>query len=175
MNKNNSMMNPPMNEPNRVCGNRDTLRYVGYSTSVNPHPAFESLFCDKSIKSISREITKHLGTELMNGRPIVVPDERIRSVMSELNNAYREETGDIYGRYNVPNNNLKICDKLRYETITAIVDNVRNTLEMENINGKLSIWDTVLGDFNEKGLRSHAPITAEINNTRRLFQINMNY
>jgi hypothetical protein len=141
-----------------VCGNRDTLRYVGYSTSVNPHPAFESLFCDKSIKSISREITKHLGTELMNGRPIVVPDERIRSVMSELNNAYREETGDIYGRYNVPNNNLKMCDKLRYETITVIVD-----------------WDTVLGDFNEKGLRSHAPITAEINNTRRLFQINMNY
>ncbi len=61
------------------------------------------------------------------------------------------------------------------QTITLIVDYVRNSLEMENINGKLSIWNTVLGEFNEKGLRSHAPLTANIDNNRRLFQFNMNY
>ena len=95
--------------------------------------------------------------------------------MSEMVHAYKAETGDIFTRLNIPNHNEDMCQKMVYRTITVIVDNVRNTLEMENINGKLSIWTTVLGDFNEKGLRSHAPLNAEIDNTRRLFQFNMNY
>ena len=171
----NNSMNPAMNNPSEICRNRDTLRHVGYQRSVNPNPMFESLFHEESVKSMSEEITKHLGTGIMNGRPIVVPDSTILSVLSELSVAYREETGDIYGRYNIPSYKLPMCQKLRLQTITVIVDNVRNTLEMENINGKLSIWDTVLGDFNNKGLRAHAPLTAEIDNTRRLFQFNMNY
>lgn len=158
------------------CRNRDTLRYVGYSSKQNEcNGCLSNLFSDSTVRMISKEITKQLGTDLANGRPIIVPDETILSILSECNDSYRAETGDIYSRYIVPNENLDQFKKMVFETITIIVNNVRNTLEMENINGKLSIWDTVLGDFNEKGLRSHAPLTAEIDNTRRLFQFNMNY
>lgn len=157
------------------CRNRDTLRFVGYSARHNETPGFEALFTDGTINMISKAVTHYLGKDLADGRPIVVPNERILSVVSELVHTYKAETGDIFTRLNIPNENKDMCQKIIYRTITVIVDNVRNTLEMENINGKLSIWDTVLGEFNEKGLRSHAPLTAEIDNTRRLFQINMNY
>jgi len=157
------------------CRNRDTVRYVGYSASANETPGFDALFSDGTINMISNAVTHYLGKDLANGRPIIVPNERILSVMSEMVHNYKAETGDIFTRLNIPNNNEDMCQKMVYRTITVIVDNVRNTLEMENINGKLSIWDTVLGEFNEKGLRSHAPLTAEIDNTRRLFQFNMNY
>lgn len=155
----------------------DAMRYVGWSPFNSGTRGIEkqALFSDASIDLISKEITKQLGRDLANGKPIVVPNHRIISVLSELAHNYTEETGDIYGRYNIPNNNPDFTQKMYYQTINLIVDYVRNSLEMENINGKLSIWNTILGDFNEKGLRSHAPITAEIDNNRRLFQIHMNY
>jgi hypothetical protein len=159
------------------CRNRDSMRYVGwdaYNGGTNGLER-EALFSDAVVNQISQSITKHLGRDLANGRPIVVPNHRIISVIDSLANNWREETGDIYGRYNVPNNNQDFTQKMILQTITLIVDYVRNSLEMENINGKLSIWNTVLGEFNEKGLRSHAPLTANIDNNRRLFQFNMNY
>ena len=126
---------------------------------------------------MSLEITKFLGLDLGRGRRIVVPNKTILSVMSEIWDTWRQETGDIYTRYVVPNNNESMAEQIVHQTITVIVDNVRNTLEMENINGKLSKWDTILGSFNEQGLRSHAPLNANIDQTRsgRRFLINMRY
>lgn len=157
------------------CRNMDKMRYVGYGKDNECGDCMEILFSNATVQKISQSVTKLLGKDLARGRPIVVPDDTILSVLSQVNDSFRDQTGDIYGRYNVPNNNLPVYDQLVYQTITIIVDNVRNTLEMENINGSLNIWDTVLGDFNARGLRSHAPLTAEIDNTRRLFQIHMRY
>lgn len=175
------------NSPNQMKGNpgnsgscprnRDAMRYVGFSPNANDcNAALDSLFSDASIKRISKSITRFLGKDLANGRPVVVPDKTIISVLSKMVDSYRAETGDIYaGKYNIPNNNLGMYDKVVLQTITLIVDNVRNTLEMENINGKLSAWTTVLGDFNDHGLRSHPPLNGEIDSTRNLFQFHMNY
>jgi hypothetical protein len=164
-------------EPGSCPRNRDALRYVGFSPNSNDcNAGLDSLFSDASIKRMSKSITHFLGKSLANGRPIVVPDKTIIGILSKMVDSYRAETGDIYaGKYNIPNNNLGMYDKVVLQTITLIVDNVRNTLEMENINGKLSIWTTVLGDFNDHGLRSHAPLGGEIDSTRNLFQFHMNY
>jgi hypothetical protein len=45
---------------------------------------------------------------------------------------------------------------------------------MDENNKKLTIWTTVLGDFNEHGLRSYAPIKIRENNINKV-RFNMNY
>ena len=72
---------------------------------------------------------------------------------------YRPVTGDIYGKYTVDNDNRR--DDYSYivdQTISLLVRGIRNDLEMQQNNSKLTIWTTVLGDFNEHGLRQYAPI-----------------
>jgi hypothetical protein len=60
------------------------------------------------------------------------------------------------------------------QVINIITTDVKNNLEAEQCNSKLSIWTTVLGDFNEHGLRQHGPIKLkERRPTTMLF--NMNY
>jgi hypothetical protein len=44
------------------------------------------------------------------------------------------------------------------QTVSVIVNDVKNNIEMENNNSQLNIWNSVLGDQNSLGLRSHAPI-----------------
>ena len=45
------------------------------------------------------------------------------------------------------------------QVIEVIFTDVRNNIEMAENNSKLNIWDaTLMGDFNRKGLRQHAPI-----------------
>ena len=112
----------------------------------------------------------------MNGRPIVVPDSTILSVLSELSVAYREETGDIYGTVQYPLLQTSHVPKI------AAPDHhchrrqrPQHAGDGEHQRKNFPFGDTVLGDFNNKGLRAHAPLTAEIDNTRRLFQFNMNY
>ena len=44
------------------------------------------------------------------------------------------------------------------QVINIITSDVKNNLGMDQCNSKLTIWTTVLGDFNDAGLRSHPPI-----------------
>jgi hypothetical protein len=95
--------------------------------------------------------------------------------MNSLESDYRPEVGDIYSRYNVPKaaptNHLQ---NLIDQTIELITSNVRINLEMDENNQKLTAWTTVLGDFNEQGLRSYPPI--KVRNKRPApMQFNMNY
>jgi hypothetical protein len=60
------------------------------------------------------------------------------------------------------------------QTINLIVNDVKNNLETEENNKKLTIWTTVYGDFNEQGLRSHPPIKIR-NKKPASMQFNMNY
>ena len=51
---------------------------------------------------------------------------------------------------------------------------IKNDFGMEAANKKLSIWDSVLGDFNEKGLRGHDIIKIKKNRPQPMM-FNMNY
>jgi hypothetical protein len=99
-----------------------------------------------------------MGVDKQN-RPIIVPDKTICSVMSSVYENFRPETGDIFTRYNIPKaRSQNYVQQMIDEVINIITTDVKVNLGMDECNRNLSIWTTVLGDFNEHGLRSHSKI-----------------
>lgn len=131
------------------------IRYSGYRQN---NACIRKYFSQDTINLISKKVTELLqGVDTM-GRNIIVPDETITGIMSEIYNSFRPNTGDIYSRYIVPNNEDDYVTNMIDQVIEIITSNVRNTLGMEENNAKLSVWTTVLGTMNEHGLRSHSEI-----------------
>lgn len=156
----------------QICDD-NYLRFVGYTEdNIN----IKKYYSSATVDTISHKVTQLLmGVDPQN-RPIIVPNKTICHVMSQIYDSFRPQTGDIYGRYNVPSGSgaEDYVQNMIDQTIEIIVSDIRNNLEMEQNNAKLSIWDTVYGDFNEKGLRQHAPI--KVRNKRPApLQFNMNY
>jgi hypothetical protein len=60
------------------------------------------------------------------------------------------------------------------QTINIITSQIRNEMEMAQNNKKLTVWTTLLGDFNKEGLRSHAPIKIRRKHPQYM-AFNMNY
>ena len=60
------------------------------------------------------------------------------------------------------------------EVINIITTDVKVNLGMEENNAKLTVWTTVLEDFNEHGLRSHSKIKLRENRPQPMM-FNMNY
>lgn len=131
----------------------NSLRYVGWDVT-NKISNYDKFFSDQTIDIISKKITQHTMGVDCNNRPIVVPKDKIQHVMSQVLSSNRPKVGDIYGRYNVPditprNDLQEMIDR----TINIIVNDIRVNIGMEQNNAKLSIWDTVYGDFNRQGLQ----------------------
>lgn len=148
------------------------VRHVGYQES---NDCIRSFFNPSTVKTISSKVTQLLqGVDPYN-RPIIVPDKTIANVMDSVYNNFRPETGDMYARYNIPGNSEdNYIQKMIDETIEIIVSDVKNNIGMEECNRKLSVWTTVLGDFNDKGLRSHPQIKLRKKRPTPM-QFNMNY
>lgn len=110
-----------------------------------------------------------------DGRPILVKDTVICHVMSTVYNTYRPQLGNMYFMLNQvqaqPRNDMKTLTEL---VVQIMYDTIKTEYEMEENNKKLTIWTTVLGDFNEHSLRSHAPIKVNDNNINKV-RFNMNY
>lgn len=131
-------------------------------------------FTEKNIQIISQAVTDLTRNVDLYKRPIVVPRERIKDVMDNVYLNYRPQVHDIYTKYHMDPNNDNDVDRMLRQVIDIIVSTVRNTLTIENNNARLTKWATLRGDFNQWGLRSHAPIKLK---KRRptTFQFNMNY
>jgi len=156
---------------NTTKQNDRLLRYVGMETedSIDTY-----IFSDKNINKMSSVITQLLTGVDKKNRPIIVPDKTITSVLSGVRSKFRPETGDMYTRYNFPSNRESDIDRIINETINIIVTDIKDNADVLDCNSKLNIWTTVLGDFNEHGLRSHSKIKLrEKRPTPMLF--NMNY
>lgn len=133
------------------------MRHVGWEES---NDCIKKYFSKATVDIISKKITElTMGVDPQN-RPIVVPNPNICGIMSEVYESFRPPTGDIYGRYNVPSGMgpQSYVQNMIDQTIEIITGNIRYSLGMEENNRKLTIWTTVLGDFNEHGLRQHGPI-----------------
>lgn len=156
--------------------------YFSDNESFTKHVGYKSNFCmDKyfnknTIKIISHKITELLQGVDPNNRKIVVTDRRIIEVMNDVFNNYIPPTGDIYSRYVVPSgtNSDNQVQNMIDEVIEFITSNVRNTLEIEENNKKLTIWTSVYGDFNQHSLRQHPPIKLR-NKRPQTMAFNMNY
>lgn len=147
-------------------------KYVGYNTT---NQYTEALFKKTNVDKISSEVTKALSNSKISERPILVPNKTICNVLSEVYDTYLPKIGDIMTRYVIsPSQTDDYIRDIIMQTIEIIVSDVRNNLEMEKANNKLTIWTTVLGTFNPHGLRSHGPL--KINNRHpNMMEFNMNY
>lgn len=165
-----------------ICGeicNDQFIKHVGYTDHIccdDCGPSCtQKMFSKESIKKISAKISELLMGVDKHNRKIIVPDRTICSVMSAVYENFRPETGGIYARYNIPrlgagSYTMRMID----EVINIITTDVKVNLGMEECNAKLSVWTTVLGDFNEHGLRSHPKI--KLREKRPMpMAFNMNY
>lgn len=138
-----------------ICGdpcNYQNMKHVGFTSS----DCLDAFFSPANIDMTSNKITELLMGVNKENRPIIVPDKTICSVMSAVYENFRPETSDIYGRYNIPGEGVQnYVQRMIDETINIITADVKNNLGMEEHNKTLSIWTTILGDFNKHGLRSH--------------------
>ncbi len=135
--------------------------YVGwdkYATWSNPNKYF---FSRENMDNISKEIT----TRLKNtGQTIRVTDRVIGGVMSNVSLNNNPKTGDIYSRYIIPDSAPRNdIASLNEQTITVIVNTILDEYETTKLNQRLSIWNTVYGDFNPEGLRAHSILKTKQN------------
>ena len=150
-------------------------RFVGYSYDKRTDYCIKKYFSKQT-----REIISHKCTELLQGvhpqgKRILIPDPTICEVMSHIQESYRPSTGDIHSRYIVPSGvgPEDYVQNMIDQVIETIVSQVKTQYITEECNRKLTIWTTVLGDFNSEGLRSHAPLKINEDSMPMLF--NMNY
>ena len=141
-----------------ICGeicNDQFIKHVGYIDNI----CIQNLYSKGNINKISCKITELLMGVNKDNRPIIVPDKTICSVMSAVYENFTPETGDIYSRYNIPKaQETDYIQRIIDEVINIITADVKVNLGMEEYNKNLSIWTTVLGDFNLHNLRSHSKI-----------------
>jgi hypothetical protein len=158
---------------NEDIGDLNFMKYVGWKGG---NKCIKKYFSKETVDLISRKITElTLGVDSQN-RPIKVPDKNISLIMSSVYDSFKPPTGDIYSRYIIPSGMSpeSYIQQMINQTIQIITSQITTTLKTEEYNKSLTIWTTVLGDFNEKGLRSHAPIKIRRKRPNPM-QFNMNY
>lgn len=167
----------------RICGETcddNFIKHVGYSQHICDNTCgpscIQRYFGKDTINTISCKVTELLMGVDPKNRPIIVPDKTICSVMSAVWNNYKpEQAGDIYTKYNIPSPGIPDgVTTMIDQTINIIVSDVRVNLGMEEHNKKLTIWTTVLGDYNLQGLRSHSKIKIRERRPQPMM-MNMNY
>lgn len=163
-----------MEYASEICGeicNDQFIKHVGYSDNE----CIEQLFSKKNIGQISCKITELLMGVDKDNRPIIVPDKTICNVLSSVYDNFRPETGDIYSRYNVPKaRESNYLQRIIDQVINIITTDVKVNLGMIEHNKNLTIWTTVLGDFNKHGLQSHSKLKLRERRPQPLM-FNMNY
>jgi len=140
--------------------NSSYMAYVGWENTSANDPLLEYLFSVENLQQLSQTISKKLEGVDPQGRTIQVSLDKIANVLSNMyRNATRMQIGDIYSRYVVPQCSSR-CDvsEINNLTMNTIIKAIRDEYETIENNKKLTVWTTVLGDFNKEGLRSHGPI-----------------
>lgn len=157
-------------------GNSLYHSYVGYPESLQSLPIFRIMYTPENVQLIRSMVMN--GTEGVDpqGRKIWPSDRMICAMMSNvIQNGTRKSVGDIYSRYIIPagdpRNDIVDLNKM---TATLLIQGIRDEYETIANNERLSIWDTVLGDFNRQGLRSYPPLKMRRREPQRMM-FNMNY
>ena len=157
-----------------ISGRDDNyIRHVGYN---DDNSYINKFFNKDTIRLISFKITELLQGVHPENRPIIVPDYNISSIMSSVYKSYTPQVGDIHSRYIIQNEMSpdNYIQSMIDQTIEIITSSVRNTMEIEENNKKLTIWTTVYGDFNKHGLQQTSKI--KIRNKHPAYgQIHMRY
>lgn len=152
------------------------MAYVGWPTTASDDTNVAYLFSEANLVALRDQIATALAGVDPQGRTIHVSLENIAGMLSNVyRNSTRAKIGDIHSRYIVPQDQGR-CDlrEINNITVNIIVRTIRDQYDTIENNKKLSIWTTVLGDFNKEGLRSHAPIKIRRRHPQYM-AFNMNY
>jgi hypothetical protein len=150
--------------------------YVGWKNTSSNTPGLEFLYSVENLTNLQQIIKTSLRGLHPEGKDIIVPIENIMNVVSNIfENANRTDIGCIYSRDIVapktPRNDVKTINE---QSIQAICNMLRSQFETEANNKKLTVWNTVYGDFNKEGLRAHPPIKLR-NRHPQYMAFNMKY
>ena len=160
-----------------ILKNYNYIKHVGYEQNINAiYPCTKQFFSHQNINLISKKVSQLTMGVHPDNKTIVVPEEWILDVMNSVyENWSGGEVGAIHSRLIVPNVKPEnSIDAWNNQTINLLVAHIRDTYGMIECNQKLTLWTTVLGEFNQHGLRSHGDI--KIKNKRpESAQFNMNY
>ena len=163
----------PVNQP--YDREVDMHQNVGWAKTVQDNPIVQRLFSKHTIQLIQQKTSEYLVGLDPKGRKVVPSERVVETALYGVFRSHRPETGDMYGKFLV--NNMSQRNDFAYiidKTISFLVRGIRNELEMEQNNEKLTIWTTLLGDFNEHGLRQYAPIKLKEKRPDN-FQFHMRY
>ena len=135
-------------------------KHFGWEQNVISQTVYQSLWSVENLETMQRVIMNLLDGVREDGRRILVPIKNIAGVLSTVYSADIPSVGSINSRYiqdepeNARDDRRRVIDK----TIEIIVSQLKTEILMEQDNQKLTIFDSILGDFNQRGLRAHAPI-----------------
>ena len=149
-------------------------RYVGYDYTSNA--AEQALFSDQNLNLIQLKCKQLLKGVHPSGKDIIIQKATICDVLDTAwSNYKRQNIGDIYTIFTIPlGDKTSPFDSIVDQTIEYITNYVRSDYGMREENSKLTIWTSVLGDFNQHGLRPHDVIKIQEKRPTPM-QINMRY
>ena len=153
------LINSNVNIEKRYDRRVDFNQFVGWDQQASWNILLDKLFSEYTIKLIQNKTAYYLDGVDKKGRRIMPSENVVETALLGIFKDYRPRTGDIYGKYSVVNPNDR--DDYKYivdMTISLLVREIRNDIERSQNNEKLTIWTTLLGDFNEHGLRQYPPI-----------------
>lgn len=151
------------------------LKYVGWPQTAENVELLQYLFQPSTVKMVSKKISELLEGVHPEGKKIVVSDRVICATITTIYSDKRPDIGNLYALYNIPQEMPRNdCRSIIIRTIELITTSIKNEFGMIEINKNLSIWDSVYGDFNRRGLRAHPPIKTQEKHPQHMM-FNMNY
>lgn len=148
------------------------LSKVGWASINEFNTGYRLFFSKENMDRLSQVISAKL---LQAGHRMVVTPRVIGGVMSDIINTHTPVVGDIYTIYTIPGQQPRNdVANLNERVVNVIVSTIVNEEDARKWNESLSVWDTVYGDFNRKGLRAHSVIRKKENDIMK-GQFNLNY
>lgn len=165
----------PTTEETTFVGDRYDDNYTaitGWEKINQTNTGYKLFFSEENMTRIYNQICKRLREA---GYNIVASRNVIAGVMSSVLRNHTPEIGDLHTRYNVPSAQPRNdIANLNERVVNIIVNTIVNEEDTKKWNESLSVWTTVLGDFNTSGLRAHSIIRKRENDYMK-GQFNMNY
>lgn len=149
-------------------------KFVGWGATVAEDINYHSLFNPDRLRIYQTKITELLQGLRKDGRPILVPIETIVNVLTNCYNANKPATGDMFSQFIQEGSQRNDIRTLVDQMINIIVGQIKTEHLVLEQNSKLTIWNTVRGDFNPVGIRSHPPIKVRHRKGESM-QFNMHY
>lgn len=143
-------------------------KYIG--SNLDDIPEVKLFFSIDVVNFISKQCTTKLQNVDYLKRDIIIPDKRIIEVMNTVFLSFVPGKGFDAKQFTP----VQYVESMIKQTIERIVYDVENTLLLEQCNMQKTVWTSVLGDFNNHKLRSHAPIKINNRHPNRM-QFNMHY